>query len=213
MPRIDQDGPFASTRGKVLLLLCQRPRTVNDLMAELGVTDNAVRAQLANLQEAELIRQVGLRPGTRKPHVEYELTPKARLLFPQAHEQVLGVLVDVLRERLPSAQTGELLKEVAARVVGGWVGELRAAGPSQRLAELFRTISGLTAGLFLEEQGKSAVLRACGCPLASVTAGHPEVCALLAEVLGELLGSSVRERCDRNDSPRCCFELELGDGP
>jgi predicted ArsR family transcriptional regulator len=103
------------------------------------------------------------------------------------------------------------LKEVARRVIDGWAGELRAAGPRRRLADLFRTISGLAAGVVLEEEGNSAVVRACGCPLASVTAEHPEVCGLLAEVLGELLGTTVRERCDRQEVPRCCFEADLGD--
>src|SRR5829696_3257600 len=94
-PRNDQD-PFESTRGKLMLLLCQGPRTVNELTQELGVTDNAVRAQLVNLQQGGLVRQVGLRPGTRKPHVDYELTPKARLAFPNAYEPVLRTLTDVL---------------------------------------------------------------------------------------------------------------------
>src|SRR3954454_12531676 len=105
----EEQGLFDSTRGKLLLLLCNGPRTVNELMDELGVTDNAVRAQLANLQQSGLVRPLGLRAGTRKPHVDYELTPKARRLFPQAHEQVLTTLVDVLNERLPPAQAAELL--------------------------------------------------------------------------------------------------------
>jgi predicted ArsR family transcriptional regulator len=213
MPRSDHDGAFDSTRGKLLLLLCRGPRTVNDLMAELGVTDNAVRAQLVNLQESGLIRQIGLRPGTRKPHVEYELAPKARRLFPQAHEQVLGVLVDVLRDQLPPAQMNGLMKEVARRVIGSWVGEFAAAGPRRRLAELFRRISGLAVGVSLGEEGNRTVVRACGCPLASVTAQHPEVCATLADVLGDILGAEVRERCERAEAPRCCFELDLGDQP
>src|SRR5687768_15273411 len=98
----DESDLFETTRGRLLLLLCRGPRTVNELMGELGVTDNAVRAQLTTLQQTGLVRQVGLRPGTRKPHAEYELTPKARELFPRAHEPVLRALVDVLRERLPA---------------------------------------------------------------------------------------------------------------
>src|SRR3954471_13178603 len=131
---------FQTTRGKVLLILCGGPRTVNELMEELGVTDNAVRAQLQNLQQADLVRPVGLRAGTRKPHVDYELTPKARRLFPQAHEQVLTTLVDVLNERLPPAQAAELLAEVGRRILGGWAGELREREPRRRLAELYEKI-------------------------------------------------------------------------
>src|SRR4051812_24150796 len=129
-----------TTRGKVLLLLCHGPRTVNELMEELGVTDNAVRAQLQNLQQAGLVRPLGLRPGVRKPHVDYELTPTARRLFPQAHEHVLLALVDVLRERLPPEQATALLADVGRRVLGRWVGELQEREPRRRLAELYQKL-------------------------------------------------------------------------
>src|SRR5688572_1076349 len=113
----DDRALFETTRGKLLLLLCRAPRTVNELTEALGVTDNAVRAQLANLQQAGLVRQVGLRPGTRKPHVDYELTPTARQLFPRAHEPVLRTLVDVLEERLPRRERESLMREVARRIL------------------------------------------------------------------------------------------------
>ena len=202
---------FETTRGKLLLLMCRGPQTVNELMAELGVTDNAVRAQLAGLQEAGLVRQLGLRPGTRKPHVEYELTPKARRLFPQAHEVVLQELVGLLRERLPREQSAGLLAEVARRVLGAWAGELRQDQPRGRLAELFDRIRGVAPGVAMIDAPDRVTVRACGCPLASVTATHPEVCAVLAEVLSDALGATVREKCDRTDVPRCCFEVATTD--
>src|SRR5687768_16625715 len=123
MPLVEEQDLFETTRGKLLLLLCRGPRTVNELMEELGVTDNAVRAQLANLQQAGLVRQVGLRPGTRKPHADYELTPKARQLFPGAHEPVLRTLVDVLEERLPVQERQSLMTEVARRIFAASIGE------------------------------------------------------------------------------------------
>ena len=208
MPQPDDADLFETTRGKLLLLLCGGPRTVNELMDTLGVTDNAVRAQLANLQQAGLVVPVGLRPGTRKPHVDYELTPKARRLLPQAHEQVLGVLVIVLQERLPPEQVRALLSDVARRVLEQWVSDLREREPRGRLAELFRRLSHVAPGMSLQEGQGGATMSACGCPLASVTATHPQVCEVLAEVLGDVLGAPVRECCERTDTPRCRFQLQ-----
>ena len=207
MAQDDDRDLFDTTRGKVLLLLCRGPRTVNELMEELGVTDNAVRAQLANLQAGGLVEQVGLRPGTRKPHADYELTPKARQLFPRAHEPVLRTLVDVLGERLPARETRSVMKDVARRLLAASVGGLRERDPERRATELLRKLKGVAHGVCLEDGGDQLRVTACGCPLASVTASHPEVCDLLAEVLGEMLGTKVRERCDRENSPRCCFEI------
>ena len=203
----DETDLFETTRGKLLLLLCGGPQTVNELMEALGVTDNAVRAQLANLQQGGLVVPVGLRPGTRKPHVDYELTPKARRLLPQAHEQALGVLVGVLSERLPPEQVRGLLSDVARRVLAQWVSDLREPEPRGRFAELFRRLSHVAPGLSLQEEPGGPTVRACGCPLASVTAVHPQVCEVLAEVLGDVLGADVRECCERTDTPRCRFQM------
>lgn len=207
MHRPDDADLFETTRGKLLLLLCTGPKTVNELMDELGVTDNAVRAHLANLQQAGLVISIGLRPGTRKPHVDYELTPKARRLLPQAHEQVLQVLVGVLSERLPAEQVRGLLSEVARRVLAQWVSDLRQREPRGRLSELFRRLSHVAPGLSIQDEPGGTTVRACGCPLTSVTAAHPQVCEVLAEVLGDVLGAEVRECCERSESPRCRFQM------
>jgi predicted ArsR family transcriptional regulator len=207
----DEKEMFETTRGKLLLLFCRGPRTVNELMEELGVTDNAVRAQLANLQIAGLIRQIGLRPGTRKPHADYELTPKARQLFPSAHEPVLRILIDVLKERLKPEENHSLMREVASRLFATWAGELHETEPDRRVIELYEKLRGLAPGLSLASDDQNTEIRACGCPLASITGSHPEVCKLLATVLTDLLGTSVRERCQRDESPRCCFEFTKDD--
>ena len=54
--------------------------TVNDLAAELRLTDNAVRAHLASLERDRLVVQSGVKPGFRKPHATYALGPEAEQL-------------------------------------------------------------------------------------------------------------------------------------
>ena len=66
-----------STRGQILELLRTKERTVNELAATLGLTDNAVRAHLTSLARDGLVVQAGVQPGVRKPHATYILTPEA----------------------------------------------------------------------------------------------------------------------------------------
>ena len=208
----DPDDLFDTTRGKVLLLLCGGPRTVNELMDALDVTDNAVRAQLTSLQASGLVRQLGLRPGTRKPHVEYELTPKGRSLMPSAYEPVLRALIDALQHRLSAEQMREFVKDLASRLVGELVEKLERTGrkpaAQSKLAKLQQLAAELP-GVCLKQDPSSDALsvRACGCPLAAITADHPVVCEVLAEVLSDVLGADVQQRCDRREWPQCCFEV------
>ena len=198
---------FDTTRGKLLLLLCRGPQTVNELMAALGLTDNAVRAQLANLQQAGLVRPMGLRPGVRKPHVDYELTPSARRLFPQAHEQALRTLLRVLSSSLPPEQSTAVLKETARQILEAEFGPTSPAAPGQRLETMLDRLRSAASAVTVEEEAGRVSVRACGCPLASITAEQPKVCEALAEALTEMVGAPVREKCDRSQVPRCCFEI------
>src|SRR5690242_9843615 len=90
-------GFFATTRGKILLLLRRSRRTVRELAEALGLAENAVRVQLTTMQRYGLVEQdVRRSPGAGKPAHEYRLTPQARSMFPVAHGIVLDALLDDL---------------------------------------------------------------------------------------------------------------------
>jgi predicted ArsR family transcriptional regulator len=201
---------FTTTAGKVLQLLCRERRTVADLAHRLGLTNNAVRAQLQRLQRDGLVRQAGSRKGVRKPHADYELSEKAYRLFPTIYEPVLGKLAAVLAEKLPGTTVRDLFLETGQRLVREYFGHLPAAlDPRQRVGEMMRALNGASAGIDLAQHAGSAVLRTCSCPLASVTSEHPEICDLVAYLLSDALGTTVHEKCAKGDLPQCCFEIAL----
>ena len=36
---------------------------------------------------------------------------------------------------------------------------------------------------------------------------HPEVCQLAESLLSEIIGADVQEKCEREGTPRCSFEV------
>src|SRR4030095_2509085 len=109
---------FETTRGRIVNLMRGSTMTVNDLAAQLELTDNAVRANLLSLERDGLIRQSGLQRGTRKPHFAYELTSEAEHLFPKAYDALLNQLIAVLKGRLTSKALKEVLREVGSALAG-----------------------------------------------------------------------------------------------
>src|SRR5687767_11144372 len=91
---------LGTTKGKILVTLCWKRQTVSELADGLGLTANAVRAQLQRLERDGLVAKAGSRRGVRKPHVEYELAPDALRLFPRAYEPALIQVVNVITDRL-----------------------------------------------------------------------------------------------------------------
>lgn len=199
-----------TTRGRILVLLCRDSSTVTDLAARLGVTENAVRAQLERLMRDGLVRHGGSRRGVRRPHAEYMLTSKARELFPKAYEPALRTLVEVIDERLPKRAARDLLLQTGRRLMSAHLGQVRGRNPRERLARMIAALNGSSLGVEVVDEAGRSVVRSCSCPLASVVSTHPEICDVLASVLGDVLGARVRQRCERGESPRCCFEVAHG---
>src|SRR6266536_1951071 len=161
MPVMADARLFTTTRGKILVSLCRGPRTVAELAHELSVTDNAIRAQLQRLQRGGLILKSGTRRALRRPHVEYQLTPKARELFPRAYEPVLKNLVDVLTDRRWEKILRECLSEATNRFVRERVGQLRGKRPRQRLAEIMKKLNGSSLGIKIGDEGGKTTIRSC----------------------------------------------------
>jgi predicted ArsR family transcriptional regulator len=202
---------FESARGRIVTLLRRSGRTVEDLAGALDLTGNGVRAHLAVLERDGIVRQRGsVRRGSGggKPAYVYELTRGAEDLFPKAYEPALLRLLDVLSDRLGPEESEALLRSVGRRLAGEHATRAGGAdGAHSRLeaaVEVFNDMGGLAE---LEERDGTVVIRGYSCPLAGVTTDHPEVCRMAETLISELAGVPVRERCDRGERPRCCFEM------
>lgn len=196
-----------SSRGRIVTLLRGSPKTVNELAAELELTDNAVRAHLLSLERDGLIRQRGIQRGTRKPHFTYELTSEAESLFPKAYDALVNQLIRVLKGRLTPAALEEVLREVGRSLAANANSDRKKDGLEVRIDRALSALEAIGGAAQLEKEGDKLVIRSGSCPLATAVAEHPEVCQLTEALLAEIIGTKVRERCDRDGSPRCAFEI------
>jgi predicted ArsR family transcriptional regulator len=198
---------FDSSRGRIVTLLRARSMTVNELAAELGLTDNAVRAHLLSLERDRLVKQAGVQRGTRKPHFAYELTDEAEDLFPKAYDVVLNQLISVLQDLLSSKVLDEVLREVGSSLAAGVVPAERGVTLESRAQKAVNVLESLGGSAKIEKEGKQFVVRSGSCPLAAAVASHPEVCKLAEALVEKIVGAPVQEKCNREVSPQCRFEI------
>jgi predicted ArsR family transcriptional regulator len=199
---------LASTRGRILALLRAENRTVNELVAALNLTDNAVRAHLLSLERDGLVQQHGTRRGTRKPHVAYGLSAEAEQIFPKAYGPLLNHLVTVISNRISPRALRVTMQEVGRAVADDYLGRSKVRSRRERIEmalDLLKDIGGTAR--FDESGGKQFIHGRNGCPLSAVTATHPEACLIVESLLSKIIGVSVKKCCDYGDTPRCCFEL------
>lgn len=194
---------FASTRGRIVLLLRRSDHTVDELAQQLGLTDNAVRAHLATLERDGLVYQSGTRRGSGKPALVYDLTPEAERLFPKAYAPVLQQLLATLSASLPGEKLEEVIQQTGRRLAAQWniaPGELRA-----RLQGALAVLNELGGLAELEEDEDSYIIQSYSCPLAAVAPNHPAACQLVRALLTELLGEPVTTQCGQSGPAHCRF--------
>jgi predicted ArsR family transcriptional regulator len=197
-----------TTRGRIVTLLQRGGLTVDDIASRLGLTANAVRAQLTGMERDGVVRRAGRKPGTTRPSHLFELTPEVEQLLSQAYLPLLTQLVQVFSNGLPPDQVEELMRTAGRGLARELPAGRQAVGDlASRIAaasELLNTQLG--AVTHVEGNGRY-VIRGAGCPLAALTGKHRAVCLAMESLVAAVVGADVRECCDRTGKPKCCFEI------
>lgn len=200
-----------AVRGRIIALLRRKERSVEELAVELGVTDNAVRAQLQSLERDGVVHQSGIRRegSVGKPPTMFGIAPSAEPLFSAAYAPVLKALVASLESRLDHEQLDDVFREVGRRLAETIeiteAGE--SAGPEERARAAAAVLTALGAEMDVERAGEGYVLRGHACPLSEAVRAQPKVCHAIEELVAGVTGTTVRECCDRVGRTKCCFEV------
>jgi predicted ArsR family transcriptional regulator len=200
--------PLDTTRGRIVTLLQRGGLTTDDIASRVGLTPNAVRAHITVLERDGVIRKVGRRPGTTRPSHVFELTPEVEQLLSRAYVPVLSELVRVVASGLPAEQVQRLMRETGK----GLADELsRGRRPSGSLRHRVSAASDLMneqlGALTQVEENGHFTIRGAGCPLAALTGKHRAACVAMESFVKEIVRAPVRQCCERNGRPRCCFEI------
>jgi len=198
---------FQTSRGRIVMLLRGMPKTVNDLAADLELTDNAVRAHLLSLERDGLVKQSGIQRGTRKPHFAYELTDEGEQLFPKAYDAVVNHLIGALKGRISPKALEDVMKEAGRSLAKAQSSSQKRDKLSKRLDDAVIAMESIGGAVRVENEKNEVLITSQRCPLSAAVAEHPEVCKLAETLLAEIIGLKVQEECDREGTPRCRFHV------
>ena len=201
-----------TSRGRIVTLLRAGERTAEDIATTLGLTRSAVRIQITAMERDGVVRKVGKRPGTTRPSYLFELTPEVEQLLSKAYIPVLTHLVDVFAESLPAHQVEALLRRTGTALATEVAQQKRPSGGlRQRVGKASELLNEHLGALTHVESNGGITIRGAGCPLSALTGKHPGVCLAIETFVSAIVGVPVRECCDRDKRPRCCFHIPVGD--
>ncbi|HTK37238.1 MAG TPA: hypothetical protein VL325_01985 [Pyrinomonadaceae bacterium] len=207
MSKTKLDGKFfETTRGQIVMRLRNGIRSVNDLASDLGLTDNAIRANLMTLERDHLVESAGTVKTVRRPYVVYRLTDEARHLFPKSYDSLFNRLLDAVKNRFSPASITGLMHEIGKNI-GSGAAASADADLDEKIAKTLSALEELGGAAVVERDEGKIWIKSQSCPFADAVAEHPEVCRMAEAMVEEIVGLPVEEFCDRKHQAKCCFAI------
>jgi DeoR family suf operon transcriptional repressor len=188
---LGQKGP----RGAVLVQLKRAQRlTAKELAGRLGVSLNAVRHHLKELETEGLVEYEREHRGVGAPAFAYRLSASGQALFPRRYEETLTSVLDQMVELNGREAAVALLESHFAVLTRRLQGELAGSTPDERLRALSQVLSEEGYMAEVTTQGGQATLTEHNCAIPAVAQRFPEICAAEARFLADVLGAEVDRR-------------------
>lgn len=197
---------FRGTRGELLVALKKsQPLTAKELADKFGVTPNALRRHLKELEIEGVVRYQREIRGVGGPVYAFSLTAAGEALFPRAYENALAEVLDLVREQQGDEGLIQLFRrrwDDIARVARPELERLPVDQRAARLAELLTSLGYMAESR--AESGALPILTEHNCAIRVVAERFPEVCAAEERFISDLLGVPVTRQAHIAKGANCC---------
>ncbi len=201
------------SRRAILTTLKQRgPGTIAQLADELGLTGEAVRQQLLQLQrdawvEARIERSEE-RSRTGRPATIYRVSEAGDQLFPKRYDTLTILMIDAVAEEMGT----DALTRVLARLTDDRVASVSVGLLGLTLAQKVTALKSwyLQDDPFMEidVSGGAYRLKERNCPFLNIAIRRPMICSISVNALTRILGYRVvREEKFQLGDGRCVFRV------
>jgi predicted ArsR family transcriptional regulator len=197
----------AGARDRIVTHLIKHQSTIESLATRLGVTKNAIRAQIALLQREGIVEIQGEVKGTRRPAAVYGIRPGADIHFSRAYPVILSHLTHVLAQKLSNTEFRTVMRELGQRLA---ISVPRSSGdPRERITGALKFLKMLGSVAEVTEERGKIIISSYGCPIAEAVTADERSCIAMEALLQDLTGLPVTERCDHGEHPSCRFEIKI----
>ena len=205
-PSLNAPVGYRGTRGEILTTLKKaQPLTAKELADRFGVTPNALRRHLKELENQGIVRYLREIRGVGGPVFAFSLTEAGEALFPRAYERALTEVLDLVREQQGNEGLVQLFQhrwDEIARVARPELERLPVEQRATRLAELLTSLGYMAEAH--PGSGALPVLTEHNCAIRLIAERFPEVCDAEERFIADLLGTPVTRQAHIAKGANCC---------
>jgi predicted ArsR family transcriptional regulator len=204
-----------STRMEVLELLRRKQAaSAETISAELGITPNAVRQHLTNLEREGMVQSQKVRHKRGRPSLLFSLTDRADSVFPKRYGQLATMILTDLQEKDGPEALDALFQRVAHRHVDTIEPELRGLSFDDKITRLVAWIGRAGTLAESEEVPEGIQVTIHNCPFRNTALKFPQVCTITPHMISKVIGTPVSQSSSihRRD-PYCSFVVQRPPDP
>ena len=116
-------------------------------------------------------------------------------------------LIGALKGRISPKALEDVMREAGRSLAKAQSSSQKKDKLSKRLDDAVIAMESIGGAVRVENEKNEVLITSQRCPLSAAVAEHPEVCKLAETLLAEIIGSKVKEECDREGTPRCRFHI------
>lgn len=183
---------YKGPRASILVELKLAPGvTAKELSGRLGLSLNAIRHHLKELEVDGLLEHQREQRGVGAPVFAYRLSPAGERVFPRRYESALTDVLETLVEREGRDAVVGALEARYAALLRRLPPDLAELPAERRLAAVTRLLNedGFMPGW--EGSAEGGTLTEHNCAIRAVAERFPEICAAEERFLSAALGASV----------------------
>ncbi len=199
----------------VQLLVGREPQTVAQLIEAAGVTRTAVIEQLNELVAAGYVERSTERlAGRGRPRHRYAATPQClELLFAGNQRLLVPAIFQAIDEIGGRELRRKVLRRVSRLMAEHYKHRVKGSTPAERLVQLGHLLQQEGVLVDVRRSGDQVVLSKRSCPFISMYEETQSVCCIDQEMIGLVVGASIRQVACRHEGAPCCeFSLESTNG-
>jgi DeoR family transcriptional regulator, suf operon transcriptional repressor len=192
-------------KGDILLALKKaQPMTANEFAVAFGVTANAVRRHLKELEAEGLISYGREQRGNGAPTYAYRLSTSGEALFPNRYEEALTRLLKHVVEREGRDAALSVLERQYSDLKEQLAGRLDTNDPVERIRALTRVLGD--AGYMAEYEHRDGELKLTmhNCAIRAAVACLPEVCETELRFVESVMSAPVERGAHIIDGCNAC---------
>lgn len=203
----------SDTRRELLQIIKRRGSlSVDEAMEALGMARTTVREHLLQLKEKDLLTRSVERKGRGRPSHRYEMTRRAKVLFPSRDGELMGRLIQFLREEGDPDLVETFFEAYWDDRTEAVKQKLENVAPDDLDAQLEVLRSILEEEGFMPEvtrEGERVTVRECNCPFPESVKETRAPCRL-EKAFYEAIFETELDRVSHipEGNPACTYEID-----